>query len=67
MGEIYVEFSDPFDNALLATCSLPYDPRKVTCGFSYARHIKKLRRALKSIQSCILEGREPNMKVKLRK
>lgn len=61
---IVVKYTDPFDDVLLAESHYSYNARMSANGF-YSRHVKTVAKALKSIQSSILEGRTPRINIKL--
>ena len=53
---IFIKFSDPFDDTLLATANMEYDPRKAARGF-YTKYVDKMKKLLSQIHSAILEDR----------
>lgn len=61
---IKVTYADPFDGKLLCSSEFPYNKRMSADGF-YTRGIRVMCKGLKSIQSHILEGREPKPKVEI--
>lgn len=60
---IFAELTDPFDDQLIFSSCIPYSARRAAISI-YSRHLRRLKNAMRSISSNILEGRTPKLTIK---